>query len=513
MIKITKNQFVITGLLLGALSLGTFSCTDLEDTSIDKVTDGSTIAPEQLLNGAYAMMYVHPTSDNSYALNEHPTDELQGPTRGTDWDDNGQWRQVHEQTWKPTHAFVVQVWDDYNKGHALANEVIFNTRSSVSVKAQATFLRAYFMYHIMDLYGQVPTKSATGEGAVLSRAQAFDQITKELEGSIKDLAVAGATPSQKMVATKEAAQALLAKLYLNKGVYTAAAPSEKYTFAAADMDKVIANCDEIIKSGKFELAANYFDNFAVANDTKSKELVFNFPNVAGVNAHPRADYGGNQRVVYPGAHYNQNPSGWNGFSTLADFYSKFETGDQRLGGAKWNAAKSGMTQGFLVGQQFNEKGEKLKNRQGGDLIYTADCPLNGANENQGIRIMKFEPDYDQPLAGGNDFGFIRYADVLLMKAEALLRKNDAAGAATLVNQVRKARGVADMASVDEAKLLDERGRELYYEGWRRNDLIRFGKFNAPVTNRATASPVTRQLYPIPQKEIEINPLLKQNGGY
>jgi hypothetical protein len=510
--KITKNQFIITGLLLGALSVGTFSCTDLEDVSIDKVTDGSTIAPEQLLDAAYTRMYVHPTNDHSYALNEHPTDELQGPTRGTDWDDNGQWRQVHEQTWTATHAFVVQVWDDYNGGHAFANEVLFNPKSNASVKAQASFLRAYFMYHIMDLYGQVPVKDAAGASSVLTRAQAFDKIVTELDAAIPGLESAKATPSQKMVATKEAAQALLAKLYLNKGVYTAAAPSTQYTFAAADMDKVISYCDEIINSGKFALSDKYFDNFAVANDVKSRELVFNFPYTPGVNLVP-AYFGGNQRLCYPGAHYNQNPSGWNGFSTLADFYSKFEAGDQRKGGGLWNAAKSGVTQGFMVGQQLNEKGEKLKNRQGGDLIYTADCPLFGANENQGIRIMKFEPDYDQPLAGGNDYAFIRYADVLLMKAEALLRKGNAAGAATLVNQVRKARGVADLAAITESNLLDERGRELYYEGWRRNDMIRFGKFNAPVINRTATTSPTRQLYPIPQKELEINSNLRQNAGY
>jgi starch-binding outer membrane protein, SusD/RagB family len=510
--KLSKNQFIFTGLLFSFLVLGTFSCTDLEDVSIDKVTDGSTIPPEQLLSAAYTLMYAHPTNDHSYALNEHPTDECQGPTRGTDWDDNGQWRQVHEQTWTPTHAFVVTVWDDYNKGHALANEVLYNSKSSVSVKAQASFLKAYYMYHIMDLYGQVPVKDEKSVGSVLSRAKAFDAITALLEAAIPNLAAAGATPSQKIVATKEAAQALLAKLYLNKGVYSAAAVSATYTFAAADMDKVIANCDAIISSGKFALAAKYFDNFAVANDVKSKELVFNFPYTPGSNPIP-AYYGGNQRLCYPGAHYNQNPSGWNGFTTLADFYSKFEAGDQRKGGGIWNAAKSGVTQGFMVGQQFDDKGVKLKNRQGGDLIYTAECPLNGATEGQGIRMMKFEPDFDQPLAGGNDYAFIRYADVLLMKAEALLRKGDAAGAATLVNQVRTARGVAALTPITEANLLEERGRELYYEGWRRNDMIRFGKFNAPVTNRTATTPVTRQLYPIPQKEIEINPNLKQNAGY
>jgi hypothetical protein len=100
-----------------------------------------------------------------------------------------------------------------------------------------------------------------------------------------------------------------------------------------------------------------------------------------------------------------------------------------------------------------------------------------------------------------------------MKAEALLRKGDKAGALTLVNQVRTARGAKAFTEVTEANLLAERGREFYWEGWRRNDQIRFGKFNDPVVNRDKKSDGYRVLYPIPQKEIEINPNLKQNAGY
>ncbi len=93
------------------------------------------------------------------------------------------------------------------------------------------------------------------------------------------------------------------------------------------------------------------------------------------------------------------------------------------------------------------------------------------------------------------------------------RKGNVADAVSIVNQVRKSRGLAGWATLIEKNLLAERGYELYYEGWRRNDLIRFGKFNDPVINRETASPVTKQLFPIPQKEIANNPLLKQNEGY
>jgi starch-binding outer membrane protein, SusD/RagB family len=508
---LSKHQFVITGLLLCVLSLGMFSCSKLEDKAIDTISDVSTLSPEQLLASAYGYVYVYPNHRNAFALNEHSTDELQLST-DIDFGDDG--AQIHTHTWGAYHSQVVTSWDDYNRGHALANEVLANKNSSLSVKAQARFLRAFFMYQIMDLFGQVPFKDDKDITIVLSRAQAFDKIVAELEAVIPSLADAGVTPSQKIVATKEAAQAFLAKLYLNKGVYSAASVSATYTFAPADMDKVISYCDVLINSNKFALANKYFDNFAIDNDVKSKELVFNLPYAAGVNPIP-SNYGSNQRLVYMNTHANQNPSGWNGFTTLSDFYNSFEVGDKRLGGHIIDSTQSGITYGFLVGQQYGKAGEKLKNRQGDLLIFTPDCPLYRGyyEENKGIRIMKFQPDFANPIAGANDFGFIRYADVLLMKAEALWRKGNATGAALLVNQVRKARGLADLATLTETNLLAERGHELYYEGWRRNDLIRFGKFNNPVINRATASPLTRRLFPIPQKEIDINPLLKQNEGY
>ncbi len=514
--KSSITQFVRNTMVMGVVTMGVFSCTQLEDVSLDKVTDGSSIPPAQLLASANSYMYIFPSNGSAMSMNEITTDEMQGPTRGTDWDDNGVWRQIHEHTWTATNGNVVLAWDEFNKGHALANEVINNANSSALIKAQATFARAYYMYHIMDLFGQVPFKEVVGgqvTSKVLSRSEAFTKIVGDLEGVIGTLADASATPSQSFVATKQAAQGLLAKLYLNKGVYTGALAGP-YTFAAADMDKVISYADAITASGKFAVNQNYFDNFATDNDLKSKELVFNIPYTGGVNPSPSADgYGSNQRLVYPGTHYNQNPSGWNGFTTLADFYNSFEAGDVRKGGQVINKSVSGMTYGFLVGQQYDQTGAKLTDRQGNPLVFTADCPLNGANERQGIRVMKFSPDFANPIAGANDFAFIRYSDVLLMKAEALLRKGNAADGLALVNQIRTARGLKALATLTETSLLAERGHELYNEGWRRNDLVRFNKFNDPVVNRSTASPATRRLFPIPQKEVEINPQLKQNEGY
>jgi hypothetical protein len=103
-----------------------------------------------------------------------------------------------------------------------------------------------------------------------------------------------------------------------------------------------------------------------------------------------------------------------------------------------------------------------------------------------------------------------------MKAEAIMRGGtDPLGqtALQIVNSVRTPRGVAALTAITPAAMLAERGRELYWEGWRRNDLIRFEKFNDPVDQRPLQTDKTRTLYPIPQRAVDTNPNLKQNAGY
>ncbi len=126
--------------------------------------------------------------------------------------------------------------------------------------------------------------------------------------------------------------------------------------------------------------------------------------------------------------------------------------------------------------------------------------------------MKFIPDMTAEDVPGNDFPFLRYADVLLTKAEALLRTGNNAEALELVNEVRVIRGASAMTSLDEASLLAERGRELYQEGWRRNDLIRYGKFLEPWSEKPASDP-KNLLWPFPSAQIVANPNLVQNPGY
>ncbi len=510
--KIYNNAKI--AVFTGILGLVTFSCSDLEDVALDKVTNASSVAPSQLLASAYNQLGAFTDQANAYALTTHSTDEMQGPTRGTDWDDNGRWRNLHTHTWTGTADDVVGAWDGLNKGHALANEAINNSGGDVKIQAEGSFLRAFFMFHIMDLFGQVPFKEfANGESTskVLTRAEAANQIIADLNLAIPNLPNHSGINTGK--ATKEAAQAFLAKVYLNKAVYNAnpTTPEGPYTFDKADMDKVIAACDAVINSGKFKISTEYFKNFAPDNTEASPELIFAILNEKGQSGNSGSSA---QNRYFMTTHYNQNPGGWNGFTTLSDFYNSFEKGDSRLGGTVIDSKNSGLRTGFLAGQQFGVGGVELKDRQGGPLAFTSKpFDFKVANEVDGVRVIKYSPDFTDVASPSNDYVFMRYSDILLMKAEALFRSGSAASGLALVNTLRKVRGINDLSTLTNDNLLAERGHELYWEGWRRNDLIRYGKFTATFENKPNVSPGYRVLFPIPQKEIEINPLLKQNTGY
>ncbi|MFZ1751505.1 MAG: RagB/SusD family nutrient uptake outer membrane protein, partial [Saprospiraceae bacterium] len=213
-------------------------------------------------------------------------------------------------------------------------------------------------------------------------------------------------------------------------------------------------------------------------------------------------------------HYNQNPSGWNGFATLGSFYDKFQPADQRIGAAIPGVTDvSGLRVGLVIGQQKDKNGVDIKDRSGKPLNFTKKVLLAGNGEADGIRVVKYPPDYANLDNPENDYILIRLADILLLKAEALLRKGNAAGALTIVNDLRVKRGATALASVDLAALLDERGREFYWEGMRRNDQIRFGTFTGAWEFKLASTDGHQVLFPIPQGALDSNPNLKQNAGY
>lgn len=495
-----KTKQIFKFFVVGA-GIATFTaCTDLVNQEKDSIVRSSAGGgftpgdPTALLESAYKDLGAYTDQNNIYALGQHTTAEMIPPTRGVDWGDNGVWRTLDAHTWDATHGSIRDSWNQLNQRVFKATEILASNPSAAQ-KAEALFLRALNMYHVMDYWGQVPFREVT-QGVdelpkTLSRSEAFDFVVKDLTDALAGLTKIGPSANNGK-ANKAAANFLLAKLYLNKAVYKAAAPEGPYTFDKADMDKAIAYVDAITADG-YSLDKDYFNAFTTKGNS---ETIF-----VSLEGTP-------QNRWFMTLHYNQNPSGWNGFTTLADFYDKFEKVDTRIGAAPkpTGANFSGLGKGFLLGQQLDDNGKNIiDTRTLKPLSFTRDVPLAGAATDKGIRVIKYHP------ADAGKYIMMRYAEAYLIKAEAQLRGSDAAGALKSVNDLRKLRGATALASLTNDGMFDEIGRELYWEGGKRTVEVRFGKFTngtgAEIKDAFTV------LFPIPSAAIVSNPNLKQNKGY
>lgn len=501
--------FIVTALFL-------FSCTKLEERYRSELQDvpGAAVSPADLLLNTYNSMYT-PYVDQSrlWAAQQHTSDETVGPTRGPDWDDNGVWRVLHAHTWNPDHLFLRETFNEL-LGIQFNASVVLQNNPSPQQAAEARFIRALSMFSVLDGWDQVPYRENLTDfkalPTTLKGTEAADFIISEVKAIINNLPVT--RPSNAFVANQDAAKALLMKLHLNRGVF---ANRQNPTFAAADMQEVIRLGNEIINSNRYSLSnptvTGYFGNFAPNNDAISTENIYTLFHDKATNRG-----GNNQSRWFLTLHYSHNPSGWNGFTTLSDFYDKFNAADVRRGGAYPGVTnRTGLRVGFLEGQQVDQNGTQLKDRSGQPLAYKRQVRLQETGtdlEVTGIRVIKYPPDLDNTFPANNDYVIFRYADVMLMVAEAYMRSNQAASATPLVTAVRAARGMGPLATLNMDELLNERGRELYWEGWRRQDLIRFGKFLAPTQLREQSQP-NRLIFPIPSQQLAVNPNLTQNPGY
>ncbi len=252
-----KRINIIKGILLtSTIALGV-SCTNLDEEVLDGVviasTGSGTVDSGSLLTKAVEGLRDFQTQGQMFALDEMSGDGLVGPTRGGDWDDNAKWRQIHVHTWAPDHAEVKNAWNALLSQVYNCNLVIENgTGTQIT---QARFLRAFYYYNVIDLFGQVPYREAgsalTLDPKVWTRTEATEFVISELEAIIGSLPAR--TAGDASIINSDAAHFLLAKLYLNKGVFEASAPAGPYTFAAADMTKVVTHVDAINSSLVYRL--------------------------------------------------------------------------------------------------------------------------------------------------------------------------------------------------------------------------------------------------------------------
>lgn len=511
--------------MVAALQLAASCSIDEEFQSTLTPSQVSTGNAASLLDGVYnSMRSPFQGATQVFALSEVTTDERLMPTRAGDWDDNGVWRQLHQHTWDANHSQVRDAFANLGGVIFASTDILrpeFN--ANAQQQAEARFVRAWVMYWTLDLFDQVPYRepgeSVANNARVRKGTESLDYIISEVTAVLNTLPDA---PVYR--ANKDAARGLLMKCYLNRGVYAnRVAP----TFAVADMNQVISLADQIINSGRYRFANNYFDNFAPANTTIGTENIFTELNVGGVSSGAQYDL---WRFI---SHYNMQPSGYNGPTALSDFYDKFGANDIRRGTVYRytnGPANPGNRQnvGFLIGQQYNLTTDApLTDRLGAPLAFTREVNIieTGANlEVTGIRPMKYPPDFTNNSASttDNDMVHLRLPDILLMKAEAILRGGTATSAGTygntpllLVNSIRThpSRSAGALTSMNLETLYDERGRELYLEMWRRQDMIRFGKFLGPIQQGPTSSDPKYLIFPIPNQQLAVNPNLTQNPGY
>jgi starch-binding outer membrane protein, SusD/RagB family len=402
-------------------------------------------------------------------------------------------------------------------------------------------------------------KEDIGESSkILRGGDAVEYIKNEFVAVEPDLET-GVGPGR---LTKGAVWGLLARLYLNAGVYRDVY-ADKFTFNTADMDKVVEYCDKIIASNQYQLSKDYFSIFNSDNHD-NKELIFAVDQRAELNGHNRMSYfslSGDQFPLpaFPAA------NGTDGPGITPDFYRSWvnanggkdpATVDPRFYKENLSiytngkdscvdAAAFNINRGILRGQQYGlirKNGVFLKCSDGKmlvgklfhdtrskptlavDFTEAIDYTVPGSNYNTGYRVEKYE--FSKKSASGRNFGeadiiILRLADVYLMRAEAKLRKsNDATSALADVNLVRAARTAttppAPLTTMTLDLLLRERGFEFYWEMLRRTDMIRFGKYEDAWTEK-TSTDKKKRIFPIPQTAIDgasnLPGYLKQNDSY
>jgi len=510
-----RNKFFI--IIAIFLLIAPLACTDLEQNPLDEqlgqdlVNDPNNV--EGLINPPYASLRHIIEWYDYWALQQISTDETVFPTRGSDWYDNGAWQQLYLHTWTPDHIRLQNAWNVLTQGVSRANTAIYyigkfpQTSTTEQYINEARFLRAYYMYLMVDLFGQVPYREAddvnfSSTPEVKDRKTAIDFVISEILAVLPDLKTRTQASSER--ATQGAANALLAKIHLNYNVY---AGETKWA-------ETIAYCDDVIESDEYEVTDDYWSMFQFNVTSDHSEFILTVP------MGDEVDMGSGSVWINFTLHYNQvfgtYTSFWNGGCTTADFFNTFDqVNDTRFYDDRIRST-TGLNQGFLVGLQHNIAGDALTDRSGNPLIFTADFTLAGSNERQGIRVIKFAPNpaTERQFSSANDVPLLRISDIYLTRAEAKFRNGDEDGALADINYIRSRRSAEGqtlplLTAVTLDDILKERGFELYWEGFRRQDIIRFGTF----TNARPEKPVTdanKTLFPIPTSALDVNENLVQN---
>ena len=535
--KYTYKLFTICFALLTVSA-----CTDLDEVLIGEVNssfngtepsfgtfDGGGSGPADAVSSAYNELRNAGSANHGgyWSVNSVSSDEMAITQKGGDWYDGGIWINMHRHTFTSTNGPIKDAWNQQYAAIGACNTALADGGLNADQVAQVRALRAFFYFRLLDMYGRVKIVTTPGVDAPqATRAAVYDFVESELLASlgISSVSMAMDLTSSPLGTSRDAyrinqfaALGILSKLYLNAEVYTGTA---MYSEAAIAAGYVIDNggymlcdtgCSKPNEGRRPSVATDpeNLEGYAAVfapNNQGNPEIIWSiaYDNVTGPN----------MNFAQMSLHYssqftwNLQSQPWNGYSALEDFYNSYDVADKR------KAAN------FIIGAQSDYEGSVILDyaATGGDLELTYTAAIDelepNASRKGGARLGKFSFRQGQLDNMDNDFPIIRLGELYLIRAEGNARAaGDWSLAATDVNTLRARAGVPAMSGITADSFLAERGREMFMEVTRRQDLIRFGKWGSSWWEKNN-SDVHRTVFPIPQEQIDAsNGTLTQNTGY
>lgn len=537
-----KHRFLALSIL--ALSLSMTSC--LDETPKDQIPETDIYdSANSLYVNTVASLYnyigahdegegLQGTCRGIYDYNTLTTDEAIIPIRGGNWYDGGLWKNMYNHTWTATDTDLYNVWKYLYKVIVLSTKSLETIKQHKSLLTEQQYMeylaegravRALFYYYAMDMFGRIPIlESSTQKIADIqqsNRSDVFRYIVNELQ------TVAPLLPNEHSNlqgnyygrVTRPVAWFLLAKLALNAEVYA----DDNWTDSSRPDGKTIMfdingtqnnawqtcihYCNLIADAG-YSLESDYTKNFAVHNEN-SKENIFTIPLDKMLYTNEFHYLFRSRHYAHGGAYGGASENG-----TCATLHT------MKVNGYNTDTPDTRLHMNFYTGK-VEVDGKYVTLDDGTPLEYkplAVEQNLTASEyiETAGARMKKYEVDrtaYSDGRMPDNDIVLYRYSDVLLMKAEAKVRNGESGDEE--LNAVRLRVGMPSIAAT-LGNILDERLRELVWEGWRRQDMIRFGtyykQYDIHTPSDADKKGYTT-VFPIPQKSRDMNTNLKQNPGY
>ena len=518
------KQFAIH-LSIAVFCLALLASCSLDEDPRDQIPEGKVFTNEEtLVRNTIATLYnyiggsansqgLQGTIQGVYDMQTFTSDEAMIPTRGVDWYDGGYWQDLYKHKWsagtKPFHY----TWLYLYKVITLCNSSLETLKAHLDIldqqslavyTAEVRALRAIYYWYLIDFFGNVPLITSTDisidEVKQSSRVEVFNFIEKELLESCSYITGGNSAAEGEYYGrvTLSVAYFALAKFYLNAEVYT----------GTPRWEDCIRFCDRLEEHG-YQLEPNIANNFAVHNES-SQENIWVIP----MNKHL---YRNQQQNIFRSLHYRHAAAyGFKGENGSCATRRALEIHGYGQEGKEDNRVYFN----YWLDNVYGPNGNMVLDRTGNPLKYEPwevelDLSKSPYIETAGARMAKYAIDPTALMDGKlmeNDIVLFRYADVLLMRAEAKLRSGlDGQADYDAVRQ----RANMPTRPITLQNLLDERLMELCWEGWRRQDLIRFGQFQSLYDGpgKVDESDGHTCLFPIPTETRASNPNLKQNKGY